>query len=50
MAVEIISWSISAKEWDQAVIKLAPLDLQSDTLLTALHGLAFLILSEFGDF
>ena len=30
MSLEIISWSISMKVWDQAGIKPGPLDLQSD--------------------
>ena len=39
MTVEIISWSISTRVCDQARIELEPLDLQSDSLPTALRGL-----------
>ena len=47
MTVEIISQSISRKVWDRAGIKLATLDLQSDSHLlpdmlpTALCGLVY---------
>ena len=33
MAIEIVSWSISTKVWDQAGIKLETLHLESDTYL-----------------
>ena len=38
MTVEIISWSNSTKVWDQPGLNSRPLDLRSDSLLTALWG------------